>query len=461
LKQLADYGEFHDDEQGYVDVADVFAAKERGHPVVEGPGPQMPSVLSSGIWVAVAVAAAVLVLVGGATLVLRPNAESPSDQPASTTVSPTPTFQTDATIVDRDLPVAETTVPAEAAIGLGGVVIFDVASGERFGRLTVQTENAVWVGDAESNSITRIDPATGKITDRVAIAVPNGGYLRDMVVGEDAIWTVSSVWRDFSTPNSAPAVINRVDLATRSITHSYETSTPSTGGDLYLASDALWVSHEFGVDRVELVTTQIETFTYPRPIQDFRWGRHWMGEADGALWLLDDRAVPGLIRVDLATRQMDHHSLGIDPNPEMGWVLTEHGIWFATFGPGTVARFDYDSRETTHLQSIGGRFGWGLYTDGAVWLPMASGTILRLDPESGEITGDIDAGSRAYVIAVADDGALWTLHEGSSVARFDLQTMQETHRFELPHDEGYFSLVFVDQGVWAIGEHMITEIEFG
>jgi streptogramin lyase len=145
----------------------------------------------------------------------------------------------------------------------------------------------------------------------------------------------------------------------------------------------------------------------------------------------------------------------------MGWVLTEHGIWFATFGPGTVARFDYDSRETTHLQSIGGQFGWGLYSDGAVWLPMASGTILRLDPESGEITGDIDAGSRTSDLAVAEDGALWSLHEGSSVARFDLQTMQETHRFDLPHNGGYHSLVFVDQGVWAIGDEMITEIGFG
>ena len=89
MKQLAEYGAFHDEEQGYVDVADIFESSSLPS---EAPLLAIPRLSRrSGVWVAIAAAVITLLLAGLVPLLIYNDDQPAADTPVATNPVPTPT----------------------------------------------------------------------------------------------------------------------------------------------------------------------------------------------------------------------------------------------------------------------------------------------------------------------------------------------------------------------------------
>lgn len=92
LQQLADYGAFHDEEQGYIDVDDVFATGDLVFPSDTPLQPARRRGNRTGVWVAIAAAVLTILLIGVIPWLLGDQGAPPADTAVTTTlVNPTPT----------------------------------------------------------------------------------------------------------------------------------------------------------------------------------------------------------------------------------------------------------------------------------------------------------------------------------------------------------------------------------
>jgi len=216
------------------------------------------------------------------------------------------------------------------------------------------------------------------------------------------------------------------------------------------------VSHWAGFDRIDLNTLSVDTIAYPEGNQ-IR-GGEWLGEEDGALWLLDSRAHQSLTRIDLATRQTEHYGVAFDPSPEMSAVLADNAVWFFDWGtPSEAAWFDLESRELTYLPNLGDVLR-AVHTDGAVWAPSRGrGTITRIDTSTHEVTDVIAVQPMPHGLAAVDGESLWIAHS-AAVSRIEIATRQVTHVVAV--GSRVESLLAFDGTIWVVGENAITRIEY-
>lgn len=125
LQQLADYGAFHDEEQGYIDVDDVFAAGTSVSPSDTSlrVAPRRSS--RFGVWVAIAAVVLTVLLIGVIPLLFNNDGTPPADTVVATTLA-----ESAPTTLGESVPIPGTwsLVPRTEG-GLGEGVIRSVAVG--------------------------------------------------------------------------------------------------------------------------------------------------------------------------------------------------------------------------------------------------------------------------------------------------------------------------------------------
>lgn len=137
---------------------------------------------------------------------------------------------------------------------------------------------AVWVVNADSGSVMRIDPATNQVVATIQIPDASG-----VTVGLGAVWVVG-----------ATGQVTRIDPATNQIVTTIPTQT--TGGSIATGSGAVWVTNP-GTE----------------------------GQADGSL-----------SRIDPATNQVVANTL-LGSHPD-GLVVSGTNVWIGMYGEPTVVR---------------------------------------------------------------------------------------------------------------------------
>lgn len=415
-----------------IDADDVLAHRLQADRVRPVPVPVSARARSRGLKYAAAAAVLVLVLVGGIAWLSALGGSPDVQTPTSATVAPT--VPTTTAGPDDAGPPGNRELTVTDVVQVAGSIPPKLWATDRI----MAVGGAVWVGvdnrDPDDLDVTlpsslfRIDPETRAVADEILL--PAG--VIDLVADETSLWALA-----------ADDTVVRIDLASRRVVQTIETSAGIGGGgsnlrsDLVFADEALWVAGGDGVvARIDPDSSAIETFslTYrdgPLPVD------MWIGEVDGALWGLNSHNSV-LVRFDLASKAVSQHD--VDGRfAESYAVAGEGAIWLS----GHV-RFDTESLESDRLGSSGGwpavLVGGGLWTiDGGFFRGTHPGSLTRLDIASGEVTDVLsiladDAFDGHLSLIASHDGALWVADERNGVLmRIDSQTRQLTHTIDIGH----------------------------
>jgi YVTN family beta-propeller protein len=246
---------------------------------------------------------------------------------------------------------------------------------------------SIWVSNHRSSSVSRIDPTTNEVIERVNVGIQPGGLLA----------AAGSVW----VANYGANTVNRIDPATNDSVP-FETGDGLTCGTPAFAGGLIWVGQcdegvTAGLDPESGTVTQtIEAAGMPA------------GDGD-ELWLSWDHR---LVRYDPGTGQ-EVAEVSLGSEPIASWMsFTEDRLWFSygvgSTGDGRVAAIDLATGLAETVGHVGSVPAGPVVDEGIVWvLSTLDETMSRIDAsaERVEDTTDlppIDAGE----VAVAF-GSIW------------------------------------------------------
>jgi YVTN family beta-propeller protein len=276
------------------------------------------------------------------------------------------------------------------------------------------------------NSVVVINPETGKVTADVRVGQTPG----HVVFGQGAVWV----------GNFEDKTVSRIDPKTRAA------ETIGLGIRPYglaFGAGALWVgdrglNHGSGVSRVDLITHRIERIRIG-PGSDFS------GEVDirgaptlvgrtvavavegGSVWV-GNRYWAQLVKVDSFGRSVVKKVTGFDP---ASIAYGSRAIWVVDTTAGTLLRVDPKSNRVVATIAVGQAPCCVVATPGAVWVVTARREVWRISPSSNTVEGTVEIGEIPVAIAAGPDG-VWVANYGdSSVSRIDLRSYQ-VRTTELP-----------------------------
>jgi YVTN family beta-propeller protein len=253
-------------------------------------------------------------------------------------------------------------------------------------------EGAVWVGNLEDPTLSRIDPATRKVVRNIPLpAAPDA-----VAVGAGAVWVVNArLGTLYRVDPEFNRVTDAVRLGDRAITFT------GAGADVGLGS--VWAV--FGDS----------TLARADPASPRAAGLGSAGTGPAAvvvafesIWVANsgDSTVQRFSPLTFEEGPIRVLSVGSMPT---GLAAGEGAIWVANTGDDYVTRIDAAGLGSNAARPI--PVGNGptdiAVGDGAVWVATgAAGSISRIDPETNEVTATISVGNPLGGMAVAD-GLVW------------------------------------------------------
>ncbi|MEE8407790.1 MAG: hypothetical protein V3S32_11660 [Acidimicrobiia bacterium] len=191
LQQLADYGAFHDENQGYIDVADVFAAGNSVSPSDTSLYAVPRRSNRFGVWVAVAAVVLTVLLIGVIPLLFSNQETPPADTVVATTLAesaPTTLAESTPTTLGELvlIPGTWSQVPHDEAVfgGEGEQNMFGVTAGGP-GLVAVGATGG-WFGDGDAAVWTSVDGITWTRVahDENVFGGANSQTMWDVTVGD-------------------------------------------------------------------------------------------------------------------------------------------------------------------------------------------------------------------------------------------------------------------------------------
>jgi DNA-binding beta-propeller fold protein YncE len=289
------------------------------------------------------------------------------------------------------------------------------------------TPEAAWVLNSNDATITRIDPATGRVQPPFPITldmlgIPAGvdaegreGRLRFLyaTVAKGRLWVV------YYGPKNE-SVVTAVDPATGRVVATvplggYVFDPYGKPGDLTIGSGAVWVALQGDnqVRRLDAATGKLlARFPLKEPTALAVDGQTaWVATADGRLHRID--TTTGAVTVPATTELVTRIRVG------------QGGLWLMTFD-GKVLRAD--RRTGRIVAQVAGTFQAADLAVGAegVWIyDQHQGAVLRIDPATNRVTRTIPVVSQPLVevssrVLALGAGAVWVLDKaGEALVRVD------------------------------------------
>jgi streptogramin lyase len=264
------------------------------------------------------------------------------------------------------------------------------------------------------NTISRIDPTSGRVQGSVRVQLPGDARLFYATVGDGKLWVV------YGIGDNDPAVLG-VDLSTA---QPGATIDPST-------SPAVTTLRPRG--------NLIEDQAQPGDI----------AVGSGSVWVAL-QAQDQVERFDAATGKL----LGHIPLPHpTALAVDDETLWVAT-ADGRLRSVD------TRTGAVKLRAATGMLTrrlrvgQGGVWLMTAEGKLLRLDPRTNRIT-QVPGAFRPADLAVGPEG-VWVYDQNQGVVlRVDAQTMRVVRTVPVINRP----LVELDARVLAVGNRAVWLVD--
>jgi YVTN family beta-propeller protein len=259
----------------------------------------------------------------------------------------------------------------ETSLRPDSVGAFDGWSGKLLGTVLVGsrpsavagTEDAIWVANAASNNVMRIDRSSRSVVD----TIPVGRNPEAIVAGADAIWVA----------NTDDRSVTRIDPTTGAAQ-----TIAVGGGPLALAAttDAIWVANAIDgtVQRIDALTQDVG-----EPIR--LGGSPSALATDGASVLVTNETDGSIVTIDAASGTESGSSrVGAGPSDV---AVSPDGAWVTNQADGTISYVPLDTSHGPTTNAVG------------------------VDPSSVAVTGDLRWASSG------SDGTLWQLTADGRVAR--------------------------------------------
>ncbi len=225
-------------------------------------------------------------------------------------------------------------------------------------------QGAVWVGNLDDRTLTRVDPLTRTVTAHPPVpATPTG-----IAVGFGAVWVA------FGLLGS----VARVDPSVNAVTATVEDAAPhASGGSIAVGEGAVWFASAAGL--VARIDPSKNMGVPPTGVA----GTLPSAVATGfdAVWVANTG--DNVVRINPRTNGVVRPiSVGGGPR---GIAVGEGAVWVTSEADDLVFRIDA----------------------GAVWVAnSADGTVSRIDPETNKVVETIAVGNRPVGIAVGG-GSVW------------------------------------------------------
>ena len=259
----------------------------------------------------------------------------------------------------------------------------------------------------EVNNVGVIDPKTNRIVAEVPVGIRPG----PVSAAPGAVWV----------GNLDDKTLTRIDPSTRTQAANVPLDNRTPTG-LAATRSAVWVAEgRLGsVSRVDPQYNQVAGTVSPTQGSDA--GSVAVG--GGSVWAVFGNST--LVRINPSTvRVAGRGYAGSGPS---GIVYAEGAVWVANGGDNTVFRFNPQTYTTGPVGTVtvGRQPSSIAYGDGALWVTnQGEATVTRIDPASGSVR-TIDVGSRPSAIAVGE-GGVWVANSGDgTVSRIDPATNAET-----------------------------------
>jgi virginiamycin B lyase len=195
--------------------------------------------------------------------------------------------------VVKAIPVVDIGADPEGSIGVGegGIWVMTNRRGTKSGTLTridpasgkvtadiavkpqshaaIVAFGSVWVTNSAAATVTRVDPSSNSVVAEIAVhALP-----RFLIANEDGIWVLSQ----------SDGTLARIDPSTNSVVATIDVGVPGPGGDLAAGERHVWVSAQ------HIPLSQIDPIRN-RLMRQFVGGKNddTMRVAFGSVWVLDD-----------------------------------------------------------------------------------------------------------------------------------------------------------------------------
>lgn len=263
-------------------------------------------------------------------------------------------------------------------------------------------EGAVWVLNADDQTVSRIDPSS-----REAKTFGTGGVPTDLAAGEGGLW-VGNGRRDkrqFVGPSATS--VSRFDPNTTGLRTTVSLPRSAFGRSntntdhLAVGAGSVWaVGPDFSVSRIDPGTTEVISQTRPIGAEAVAAGPEgvWTLTTSGALVRLDRRGP----RIDVAASAL------------AGLAVGEGAVWAVAPYEGVLWRVDSQAQQLV-ARPIRVGHGASAVTVGAgsVWVANAlRGTVSRVDPRRGRVTATIKVGGTPRRLAAAG-GRIWVTVAGN------------------------------------------------
>lgn len=234
-------------------------------------------------------------------------------------------------------------------------------------------EGAVWVTNADEDTVSRIDPLKKIVVQTIAVGSSPSG----IAVGNGAVWVA----------NSLDGTVSRIDPKTNTVVQPIRVGNGPVG--IAYAAGSVWVANT-GDDTITRIDADSGSPSKPLPIAATE-----LAFGAGTLWA-SERTANRVVRIDPTTGSVQPIPVGNGPT---GLAFGSGAAWVANSLDGTISRIDPTTNSVTTFATGNGPTAVAVGARG-VWVSnQFGGTLARIDPRTNHVRRII-VGNRPQGVAI-------------------------------------------------------------
>jgi peptide/nickel transport system substrate-binding protein len=247
----------------------------------------------------------------------------------------------------------------------------------------VASGDAIWVTNADENSVSRIDPATNTVRDTISVGdAPSG-----VAVGGGAVWVA----------NGFDGTLSRISPDTDNVVQTIHVGNGPAG--VAYGAGAVWVTNAVDgtVSKVDPISGRVtRTIPVATGVSAIAYGMNdvWVASPPtGSVLEVDPKS--GAV--------VDRIGVGVDPDAV---AVGAGAVWVANRSDGTLSRIDPRARAVTDTIAVGENPVAVAAGPTSVWVTnSSSGTISKVDPVHVRVVKTIRVENAPRGVVVTPRGA--------------------------------------------------------
>jgi YVTN family beta-propeller protein len=277
-----------------------------------------------------------------------------------------------------------------ASVGPNAVGVVDSDSGEILSEIPVggapaevaAGPDAVWVTNANANTVSRIDPSTDDVRQTITV----GGGPAGVAVGGGAVWVA----------NGLDGTVSRIDSTTNQVVQTITVGNGPSG--VAFGEGAVWVANSADgtVSRIAPGTGRV-TKTVPAGI-----GASGVAVGFRRIWVASPASASVVALHPGSGRALSRIGVGIEPD---ALAVGADAVWVANRADGTVSKIDPRVAAVTDTIPVGRAPDAIVAGPEGVWVANGGdGTLSRIDPSSGAVVKTVRLESPPRSVALMPQG---------------------------------------------------------